>query len=95
MNADEFNTRIAALSPEQQLLMRSVIEEVITIIEQPQLPAVLVRVLPSSATDAFAVVTAHCLCANPHDAHHMLMGFLAAHAAVISAAMPQPDEVRH
>jgi hypothetical protein len=91
---DEFTMRIAGLSPAQQGLLRQLILELVSIVENPQLPAVLLHVLPSADDAPLATVTAHCLSDNPHEAHRMLMEFLHAHAAV-NANMPAPGAVRH
>lgn len=91
MNHPEMYARIVAFTPEQREQLGCMTEMLVTIIENPHLPAMLVRVLPSAPEDEKEIVVAHCLSNNLDAAAEMLRAFsmmreLADAAAQLEAA---------
>jgi len=95
MNHPEIFERITKMTPEQRERLACMTELLINIIENPHLPAMLVRVIPSKPEAETEVVVAHCLCHSMDDAATMLQEFTRARAAMDIAQQVPTNQQRH
>ena len=94
MNHPEIFERITKMTPEQRERLACMTEILIMVIENPHLPAMLVRVIPSNPEAETETVVAHCLCHSMDAGAAMLQEFVAVRAAM-DVAQHIPNQQRH